>query len=52
MDIFIDRGWSFSSRHIDFYVYSMKNYESLNKEHGISKVDVYQGGGCKLLSYV
>ncbi|ORY92112.1 hypothetical protein BCR43DRAFT_518111 [Syncephalastrum racemosum] len=47
-----DRGWSFSSRHIDFYVYSMKNYESLNKEHGINKVDVYQGGRCKLLSYV
>ena len=47
-----DRGWSFSGKHIDFYVYSMSNYRSLNSEHGVESVDVYQGGSCKLINYV
>ncbi|KAJ8653866.1 hypothetical protein O0I10_010433 [Lichtheimia ornata] len=47
-----DKGWSFSSRHLDFYVYAMKNYETLNSQLGISKVDVYEGGSCKLLDYM
>lgn len=47
-----DKGWSFSSKHLDFYVYAMKNYETLNSQLGISKVDVYEGGSCKLLDYM
>ncbi|KAI9496902.1 hypothetical protein BDB00DRAFT_952523 [Zychaea mexicana] len=47
-----DRGWSFSGKHIDFYVYTMSNYQSLNSEHGVSDVDVYEGGGCKLINYM
>ncbi|KAI9245512.1 hypothetical protein BDA99DRAFT_472066 [Phascolomyces articulosus] len=47
-----DRGWSFSGKHIDFYVYTMSNYQSLNKEHGVENVDVYEGGNCKLINYL
>ncbi|KAI8137582.1 hypothetical protein BJV82DRAFT_674662 [Fennellomyces sp. T-0311] len=47
-----DRGWSFSGKHIDFYVYTMSNYRSLNSEHGVENVDVYEGGSCKLINYI
>ncbi|KAI9273892.1 hypothetical protein EDC94DRAFT_510246 [Helicostylum pulchrum] len=46
-----DRSWSFDSNHIDFYVYREKNYRTLNGDHKISKVDVYEGGDCNLLNY-
>ncbi|KAI8388170.1 uncharacterized protein BYT42DRAFT_224717 [Radiomyces spectabilis] len=47
-----DQSWSFSSHHIDFYVYSMKHYKSLDKQHRVNKVDIYEGGSCKLLNYL
>ncbi|KAI9323799.1 hypothetical protein BX666DRAFT_1847522, partial [Dichotomocladium elegans] len=47
-----DKGWSFSSHHIDFYVYAMDHYETLNREHRISRVDVYEGGSCNLIDYM
>ncbi|KAF7728599.1 hypothetical protein EC973_005826 [Apophysomyces ossiformis] len=46
-----DQSWSFSSRHIDLYVYKMKNYESL-KKNGVKKVDIYEGGNCNLQNYI
>ncbi|KAI9339485.1 hypothetical protein BD770DRAFT_400228 [Pilaira anomala] len=46
-----DRSWSFDSNHIDLYVYREKNYRTLNSEHKLSKVDVYEGGDCNLLNY-
>ncbi|KAI9470782.1 MAG: hypothetical protein EXX96DRAFT_597567 [Benjaminiella poitrasii] len=47
-----DQSWSFGGKHIDFYVYSMNNYESLDKTHKTTKVDIYEGGACKLLNYL
>ncbi|KAI8882698.1 carbohydrate-binding module family 50 protein [Backusella circina FSU 941] len=47
-----DQSWSFKDHHIDFYVYSMDNYEKLDKAHHTTKVDIYQGGSCKLLNYL
>lgn len=47
----IDRSWSFDDNHIDFYVYREKNYRSLNGEHKVSEVDIYEGGDCNLLNY-
>ncbi|KAI8077974.1 uncharacterized protein B0P05DRAFT_637842 [Gilbertella persicaria] len=47
-----DQSWSFNGKHIDFYVYSMDNYEKLDKAHKINNVDIYQGGSCKLLDYM
>ncbi|KAL9550201.1 hypothetical protein MBANPS3_004830 [Mucor bainieri] len=47
-----DRSWSFDSNHIDFYVYREKNYRSLNGEHKVSSVDIYEGGDCHLLNYI
>ncbi|KAF1801522.1 carbohydrate-binding module family 50 protein [Mucor lusitanicus] len=47
-----DQSWSFNGKHIDFYVYSMDNYEKLDKAHKINNVDIYQGGSCKLLNYM
>ncbi|CEP11693.1 hypothetical protein [Parasitella parasitica] len=47
-----DRSWSFDSNHIDFYVYREKNYRSLNGEHKVGSVDVYEGGDCNLLNYI
>ncbi|KAG1465181.1 hypothetical protein G6F56_004938 [Rhizopus delemar] len=47
-----DQSWSFSGKHIDFYVYSMDNYQTLDKAHSITKVDIYEGGSCKLLDYM
>ncbi|KAI8379235.1 uncharacterized protein BYT42DRAFT_568148 [Radiomyces spectabilis] len=47
-----DESWSFSSNHIDLYVYRMQNYRKLIDSHGVSKVDVYEGGDCKLLNYM
>ncbi|KAL7333342.1 hypothetical protein PS15p_202250 [Mucor circinelloides] len=47
-----DRSWSFDSNHIDFYVYREKNYRSLNGEHKVSSVDIYEGGDCNLLNYI
>ncbi|KAG2218189.1 hypothetical protein INT45_006824 [Circinella minor] len=44
--------WSFESNHIDFYVYEMNNYEKLDKQHRVTKVDIYEGGNCKLLNYL
>lgn len=49
--LIIDRSWSFDSNHIDLYVYREKNYRTLNSEHKLSKVDVYEGGDCNLLNY-
>ncbi|KAI8376980.1 hypothetical protein BD560DRAFT_60275 [Blakeslea trispora] len=47
-----DQSWSFGGKHIDFYVYSMQNYQKLDKAHSTTKVDIYQGGSCKLLNYM
>ncbi|KAI8139274.1 hypothetical protein BJV82DRAFT_672850 [Fennellomyces sp. T-0311] len=47
-----DQSWSFESKHIDFYVYEMNNYEKLDKQHRTTKVDIYEGGNCKLLNYL
>lgn len=47
-----DQSWSFKGRHIDFYVYSMSNYKTLDKAHHTNKVDIYEGGSCKLLNYM
>jgi hypothetical protein len=47
----IDQSWSFDDNHVDFYVYRKKNYKSLNGDHKISSVDVYEGGDCNLLDY-
>ncbi|KAL1928863.1 hypothetical protein VTP01DRAFT_2649 [Rhizomucor pusillus] len=47
-----DQSWSFSSHHIDFYVFEMSNYEKLDKANPITKVDIYEGGNCKLLNYL
>lgn len=47
-----DQSWSFKGKHIDFYVYSMSNYEKLDKAHHLNSVDIYQGGSCKLLNYM
>ncbi|KAI7859090.1 hypothetical protein BDC45DRAFT_432604 [Circinella umbellata] len=47
-----DQSWSFESNHIDFYVYEMNNYEKLDKQHRVTKVDIYEGGNCKLLNYL
>ncbi|KAI9266611.1 hypothetical protein BDA99DRAFT_536032 [Phascolomyces articulosus] len=47
-----DQSWSFESHHIDFYVYEMTNYEKLDKQHRVTKVDIYDGGNCKLLNYL
>ncbi|GAA5803642.1 hypothetical protein EDC94DRAFT_610781 [Helicostylum pulchrum] len=47
-----DKSWSFKGSHVDFYVYSMSNYEKLDAEHRIDNVDIYQGGSCKLLNYM
>ncbi|KAI7898979.1 uncharacterized protein BX663DRAFT_460832 [Cokeromyces recurvatus] len=47
-----DESWSFGGKHIDFYVYSMDNYETLDKSHKITKVDIYEGGSCKILNYL
>lgn len=46
-----DQSWSFKDKHIDFYVYSMANYEKLDNAHNVDNVDIYQGGSCKLLDY-
>ncbi|KAI9473721.1 MAG: hypothetical protein EXX96DRAFT_488579 [Benjaminiella poitrasii] len=46
-----DRSWSFDSNHIDFYVYRERNYRTLNSEHKVREVDVYEGGDCNLLNY-
>ncbi|KAG1463599.1 hypothetical protein G6F46_003024 [Rhizopus delemar] len=47
-----DQSWSFNGKHIDFYVYSMDNYQKLDKAHHITKVDIYEGGSCKLIDYM
>lgn len=46
-----DQSWSFKGKHIDFYVYTMDNYESLDKAHKLNNVDIYEGGSCKLINY-
>ncbi|KAI8338876.1 hypothetical protein BC941DRAFT_421451 [Chlamydoabsidia padenii] len=46
-----DKSWSFDGNHIDWFVNHMDHYKTLNKQHGASKVDVYEGGNCKLLDY-
>ncbi|KAG0735785.1 hypothetical protein G6F62_010869 [Rhizopus arrhizus] len=47
-----DKSWSFKGHHIDFYVYSKKNYGTMDSAHKITKVDIYEGGNCKLLNYM
>lgn len=47
-----DQSWSFKGKHIDFYVYTMDNYEKLDKAHHVNNVDIYQGGSCKILNYM
>ncbi|KAI7885667.1 hypothetical protein K492DRAFT_157004 [Lichtheimia hyalospora FSU 10163] len=47
-----DQSWSFESHHIDFYVFEQTNYDKLDKEHRVTKVDIYEGGSCKLLNYL
>ncbi|KAI9249898.1 hypothetical protein BY458DRAFT_525333 [Sporodiniella umbellata] len=47
-----DQSWSFKGKHIDFYVYSMANYKTMDKAHRTNKVDIYEGGSCKLLNYM
>ncbi|RUP49449.1 hypothetical protein BC936DRAFT_142489 [Jimgerdemannia flammicorona] len=47
-----DKSWSFSKRHIDFFVMSVDYYHSLDRSHRITKVDIYAGGKCKLLKYL
>ncbi|KAG0170559.1 hypothetical protein DFQ28_001955 [Apophysomyces sp. BC1034] len=46
-----DQSWSFSKHHIDLYVYDMDNYRKLDKDHRTTKVDIFEGGSCKLLNY-
>ncbi|KAI9025988.1 hypothetical protein CLU79DRAFT_833771 [Phycomyces nitens] len=46
-----DESWSFTNKHIDFYVYEKDHYAALNKKHKVSKVDIYEGGDCSLLNY-
>ncbi|CAO3629287.1 unnamed protein product [Cunninghamella echinulata] len=46
-----DQSWSFGSNHIDLFVNYKKHYNTLNKEHGITEVDIYEGGDCKLLDF-
>ncbi|KAI8977890.1 hypothetical protein BDB01DRAFT_898902 [Pilobolus umbonatus] len=47
-----DESWSFNGKHIDFYVYSMSNYEKLDKAHRVNHVDIYEGGSCQILNYL
>ncbi|RUS12800.1 hypothetical protein BC937DRAFT_86967 [Endogone sp. FLAS-F59071] len=47
-----DQSWSFEGRHIDFFSLTMKNYETLDNKHGISKVNIYAGGNCKIIKYI
>jgi hypothetical protein len=47
-----DQSWSFKGHHIDFYVYSMDNYDTLNHANPLTKVDIYEGGSCQLLNYL
>ncbi|KAI8369198.1 hypothetical protein EDC96DRAFT_440893 [Choanephora cucurbitarum] len=46
-----DQSWSFDKNHIDLYVYREKHYRTLNSEHKVSKVNIYEGGDCHLLNY-
>ncbi|KAI8057553.1 uncharacterized protein B0P05DRAFT_449494, partial [Gilbertella persicaria] len=46
-----DQSWSFDNNHIDLYVYREKHYRTLNSEHKVNKVDIYEGGDCHLLNY-
>ncbi|ORX54594.1 hypothetical protein DM01DRAFT_1390177 [Hesseltinella vesiculosa] len=46
-----DKSWSFGGNHIDWFVNFKKHYTSLNSNHKVSKVDIYEGGDCQLLSY-
>ncbi|KAG0167025.1 hypothetical protein DFQ28_003393 [Apophysomyces sp. BC1034] len=46
-----NESWSFTSRHIDLYVYKVQNYQTL-KKNGIKKVDIYEGGNCNLQNYM
>jgi hypothetical protein len=47
-----DQSWSFGKHHIDFYIYKQKNYQTLDKQHRITKVDIYEGGGCTIQNYL
>ncbi|CAO3633383.1 unnamed protein product [Cunninghamella blakesleeana] len=46
-----DQSWSFGSNHIDLFVNFKAHYKTLNNEHGVTNVDIYEGGDCKLLDY-
>lgn len=47
-----DQSWSFGGHHIDFYVYKQAHYKTLDKQHRITKVDIYDGGDCELQDYM
>ncbi|CAO3637882.1 unnamed protein product [Cunninghamella blakesleeana] len=47
-----DQSWSFGGHHIDFYVYKQSHYKTLDKQHRITKVDIYEGGDCEILEYM
>ncbi|KAI8335872.1 hypothetical protein BC941DRAFT_429628 [Chlamydoabsidia padenii] len=47
-----DQSWSFGSHHIDFYIYKQKHYQTLDKQHRITKVDIYDGGECTIQNYL
>ncbi|KAG9292996.1 hypothetical protein G9A89_016358 [Geosiphon pyriformis] len=46
-----DTGWSFKGNHLDWFVFSEKNYKKMEHQKSIDKVDIHEGTGCKLLDY-
>ncbi|KAL1923087.1 uncharacterized protein VTP21DRAFT_9463 [Calcarisporiella thermophila] len=46
-----DTSYSFGAHHIDFFCVSEDNYKNLDGKHHVTKVDIYQGGNCKLQDY-
>ncbi|KAI8333351.1 hypothetical protein BC941DRAFT_516297 [Chlamydoabsidia padenii] len=47
-----DKSWSFGGHHIDFYIYKQNHYKTLDKQHRITKVDIYEGGSCNIQNYI
>ncbi|KAI9299501.1 hypothetical protein BJ944DRAFT_274187 [Cunninghamella echinulata] len=47
-----DQSWSFGGKHIDFYVYKQSHYKTLDKEHRITKVDIYENEDCEIQDYM
>ncbi|CAO3595082.1 unnamed protein product [Absidia cylindrospora] len=47
-----DQSWSFGGHHVDFYIYKQKHYQTLDKQHRMTKVDIYEGGSCTIQNYL